>query len=252
MKRIQINFPSIFLGAGLMLAFAMQSAGPGQRINILTAEQRAILNKFSMVDLPDGLGETVPTIRISGVNLQIVNGTGVTSTTDGTGNLIVGYNELGNSNGDNRSGSHNLVVGALQSYTSYAGTVLSFDNTIGGPYSNIVGGRTSISDGFASAISGGFGNEVHSQDDSVSGGAFNIADSGTGASWVGGGAFNMANGGVSSIAGGINNSTVGFTSAVLGGDGNSAVGDNSTVSGGNLRTASGTYDWVAGGLFQDF
>jgi len=30
---------------------------------------------------------------------------------DGTGNLVVGYNELGNPNGDDRTGSHNTASG---------------------------------------------------------------------------------------------------------------------------------------------
>jgi hypothetical protein len=43
-------------------------------------------------------------------NVHVRNGLGETATTNATGNLIVGYNEdfLGD---EDRSGSHNLVVG---------------------------------------------------------------------------------------------------------------------------------------------
>ena len=52
------------------------------------------------------------TIRFSGVNVQIVDGSGNTSgAVNGRGNLIVGYNELRGS-GDVRTGSHNIVVGS--------------------------------------------------------------------------------------------------------------------------------------------
>ena len=63
------------------------------------------------------------TLRVSGVNLQIVSGAGATDgPVNGLGNLIVGYNEdeAANSCGPGgcvnrpavRTGSHNLVVGA--------------------------------------------------------------------------------------------------------------------------------------------
>src|SRR6202008_2386378 len=35
-----------------------------------------------------------PAVRISGANLQIVNGTNETYTANGTGNLIIGYDEI--------------------------------------------------------------------------------------------------------------------------------------------------------------
>ena len=55
---------------------------------------------------------------MTGANVQIVDGTGDTGgTPNGLGNLIVGYNA---SSGDTRTGSHNLVVGDLHTYTSYA------------------------------------------------------------------------------------------------------------------------------------
>lgn len=48
-----------------------------------------------------------PTIRLSGANVQIPNGEGSTNTTNGAGNLIIGYDE----NPQTQTGSHNLIGG---------------------------------------------------------------------------------------------------------------------------------------------
>ena len=45
----------------------------------LTPEQAEILSHLSIVYLDDGQGSTTKTIRISDVNVQIVNGLGVTN-----------------------------------------------------------------------------------------------------------------------------------------------------------------------------
>ena len=60
-------------------------------------------------------------ITFSGVNVRIVNGTGSTEgAVNGLGNLIVGYNEERTSPGyeNDRSGSHNIVVGNWNNFTS--------------------------------------------------------------------------------------------------------------------------------------
>ena len=62
--------------------------------------------------------EGFPELVITGANLRIVNGLEVTEQPNGTGNLIVGYNEPRLPNfvelvgPDDRTGSHNVVVGA--------------------------------------------------------------------------------------------------------------------------------------------
>ena len=81
--------------------------------------------------LDDAQGGLAKTIRITGVNVQIVNGLGATNgfpanpgstdplltPTNSVGNLIVGYNEFGNPVGDNRTGSHNIVGGRRMSFS---------------------------------------------------------------------------------------------------------------------------------------
>ena len=62
-------------------------------------------------------------IVVSGANLYVNNGTGSTGgPVNGLGNLVIGYNELRGA-GDDRSGSHNLVVGSRNNYSSYGGLV---------------------------------------------------------------------------------------------------------------------------------
>src|SRR4029453_13096922 len=79
------------------------------------AERMATLeNKLSAMTFDGAANEVV----ISGANLRIVNGLGATDTTNGVGNLIVGYNELRQPGAcvpppciNERTGSHNVVVG---------------------------------------------------------------------------------------------------------------------------------------------
>ena len=62
-------------------------------------------------------------ITISGANLHVNNGTGSTDgSVNGLGNLVIGYNELRGA-GDDRSGSHNVVVGSRNNFSSYGGLV---------------------------------------------------------------------------------------------------------------------------------
>jgi len=56
-------------------------------------------------------------IYFDGVNVHVRNGLGSTSSKNGAGNLIVGYNEVRGS-GDVRDGSHNIVVGQQLNFSS--------------------------------------------------------------------------------------------------------------------------------------
>src|SRR5262249_20909234 len=73
----------------------------------VTTEQQTILDYMSLVNLDDGDGHSLPTIRLTGVNLQVVNGLGATNgyptdpedvsrtntAVNGLGNIIIGYHE---------------------------------------------------------------------------------------------------------------------------------------------------------------
>jgi hypothetical protein len=156
MKTYQLVSLSAFSGmlASFVLGMAQApSVRSAVRIATLTPLQKEILSHMSIVHLDDGQGGTAKTIRITGTNLQVVNGLGATNgylsdphtldpgltVTNAVGNLIVGYNELGNPFGDDRTGSHNIVAGHGNSFTSHGGLVVARDNTISGVYATVSG-----------------------------------------------------------------------------------------------------------------
>jgi hypothetical protein len=81
-------------------------------------------------------------VFITGANLHIVNGLEATDTTNGLGNLIVGYNEpRGEEEGQNiRTGSHNVVVGQRHNFSRFGGLVVGFRNEISGDFASVSGG----------------------------------------------------------------------------------------------------------------
>jgi len=247
----------------------------------LTEEQEEILGHMSVVQIPtDDAGGTAKTIRFTGVNVQVVNGLGTTTgdpnqdawnslqepTANSLGNLIVGYNDprnvgLVNERGpDNRTGSHNIILGLGNNYSSVGGLLAGWMNEISGSLSSVIaghrnratglaasvtGGVLSIASGSGSTVSGGNGNTASGCDSSISGGANNVA-SGQIAS-VSGGQFNQASGSSASVSGGGNNIASNNVAAVSGGESNEASGLVSSVSGGRLNTASGGRSTVSGG-----
>jgi hypothetical protein len=224
-----------------------------------------------------------PTIQISRANLQIVNGLGTTETLNGVGNLIIGYDEEPGT----QTGSHDLMLGTGQSYTSYGAILGGLENTASGPSSFVVGAHDTAS-GPNASVSGGQQNTANTYSASVSGGSGNIAGvrgetccgnreadvypsvsggtentaEGAGAS-VSGGRHNRATDAGpdrrfedASVSGGIDNSAEGPGAWVSGGEGNaagteSAEGYNpgpSSVSGGRHNLADGTWASVSGGV----
>jgi hypothetical protein len=159
-----------------------------------------------------------PTIQFSGVNVQIVNGKGKTASTNGAGNLMIGYDENGPTEEGSKeeshlqTGSHNLIVGEQQTFTSYGGILGGYKNTITGPFASVTGGdnnvagnerdsvsggESNIADGIRSSISGGWGNHASGVGASISGGRENIASGAE--AWIGGGTANVAAGGAEAI-----------------------------------------------------
>jgi hypothetical protein len=137
-----------------------------------------------------------PTIRFSGVNVQILNGEGATESTNGEGNLVIGYDELPRT----QTGSHNLIIGDAQSFSSYGGIVAGLENTISGPDASVTGGVANEASGSLSSISGGERNKAIVEGTSVSGGLANSAENFF--SWIGGGRLNKVEGAFSAIFGG--------------------------------------------------
>ncbi len=224
---------------------------------------------IEVVPDPNVSGGTL--IRFSGVNVQIVNGTGQTNQVNGLGNLIIGYNaprqatalrdtcSLGqywnnqtdcqNNGGiwdkNFKTGSHNLIVGDQNAYSSYGGIVAGFGNVISREFAVVTGGWGNISSGQYSSISGGLDNTASGRYSSVSGGEYNKA-SGFGSS-VSGGYNNTASGMDSSVSGGDSNIASGTDSSVSGGFFNRASGGDSSISGGRNNTAGDPYSTISGG-----
>jgi hypothetical protein len=170
------------------------------------AERMSMVEKkLAAMDFDDAANEVV----ITGANLRIVNGLGATDTTNGLGNLIVGYNESRQGNPDcpsfnpctdTRTGSHNVVVGRQHNFSSLGGLVVGDLNEISGIFASISGGALNVASGPPASVSGGFRNTASGPSASVSGGADNIAR-GIDSS-VSGGAFNTASGLAASVSGG--------------------------------------------------
>ncbi|MCD4720714.1 MAG: hypothetical protein K8S13_12785 [Desulfobacula sp.] len=242
---------------------AQMSAGHSQAyVNALETRIASLESKIAALEtLLTNVTRNDNDITFSGVNVHVVNGTGTTDGTNGLGNLIVGYNESRPVPDPNdRTGSHNIVVGAKQNYSSYGGLVAGMKNTISGPYASVSGGEgnhamgtySSVSGGYNNAtggihtsVSGGQGNHAMETYSSVSGGYGNVA-SGSSSS-ISGGYSNVASGTSSSISGGGNNETSGDGASISGGGNNETSGNTASISGGSYNKASGDYSFVGGG-----
>src|SRR5215471_4967869 len=137
------------------------------------AERMATLeNKLSAMTFDGAANEVV----ISGANLRIVNGLGSTETTNGVGNLIVGYNEPRTDPTlppEVRTGSHNVVVGREHNFSSFGGLVVAQVNEISGPWASVSGGTRNTASGLNASVSGGVFNTSSGPNASVSGGEGN-------------------------------------------------------------------------------
>jgi len=175
-----------------------------------------------------------PHLIFEGVNVHIRSGSDSTNDNidqgedlTGLGNLVVGYNAERGS-GDDRSGSHNIILGDLQSFSSFGGLVAGRQNTISGEYATITAGHSNTASGYAAHVSGGWANKA----------SFHYCT-------VSGGTLNEASGWYSSVSGGYGNLASGKHASVSGGQHNTASGDYSSVSGGDDRRVSGTHEWGA-------
>ena len=116
-----------------------------------------------------------PEVVITGANLRIVNGLRGTATANGVGNLLVGYNEP-RDNGDNeRTGSHNVVVGMGHNFSSFGGLVVGRQNEVCGAFAAVSGGFDNTASGASASVSGGFDNTASGFAAAVGGGRHHLA-----------------------------------------------------------------------------
>jgi hypothetical protein len=231
---------------------SLQSSSSSQAADIdsiKTSDAFALNSYLSVVS--DSRG---PLLRFHGANVQVVNGAGSTTTVNGLGNLIVGYDEVDTSGefycttgttsagvpitdepactaegalwtgSGFKSGSHNLVGGAENNYSSFGGAVLGRQNAINYHYATVSGGNVNNAAGQYASVSGGTLNVASGRSSSVTGGVSNTA-SGPDASSVSGGSANLASGNFSSVSGGNFNVSSGSSSSISGGRGCTVAGD---------------------------
>jgi hypothetical protein len=183
-----------------------------------------------------------PEVVITGANLRIVNGLRGTATANGVGNLLLGYNEPRHDGDNERTGSHNVVVGLGHNFSSFGGLVVGRHNAIRGAFASVSGGFDNTASGESASVNGGIFNRASGPSASVSGGFDNTA-SGNAAS-VSGGDGNTANGHTAAVSGGHGNTASGHTATISGGEANTARGFSASVSGGQNRRAERDFDWA--------
>lgn len=187
-------------------------------------------------------------VIFEGANVFVQSGSGSTSSTvNGLGNLIVGYNET---SGEDQSGSHNLVVGKYQEFSSYAGVVFGYGGEVSAPFATVTGGIYNTASGSYSSVHGGVYSTASGSYSSVSGGYGNTASGSSSA--VSGGYNNTASGNYSAISGGHENYGLGDWSSILGGAYNTAgksdgTGDVAVAVGGRNNNATNNSSVVVGG-----
>jgi hypothetical protein len=128
----------------------------------------ASLAQYVTVD-PNAInGVKGPHVIFTGVNVHVRSGSGRTDdngTPTGLGNLILGYNEGPTPSGPvpggpdftgaMRSGSHNLVGGVQNAFSSVGGFVFGRANWISAQYATVSGGLNNMSAGLSSHVNGG-------------------------------------------------------------------------------------------------
>jgi hypothetical protein len=113
------------------------------------------------------------TVQFIGVNVQLLNGQGRTASINGAGNLVIGYDE--NALGFIQTGSHDLILGEEQTFTSFGGLDAGFENAITGEFASVSGGRENRASGQAAAVGGGASSGASGRFSSVGGGFGNSA-----------------------------------------------------------------------------
>jgi hypothetical protein len=138
------------------------------------------LEKYVTIDPNPINGVAGPHILITGANVHVRSGAGATDDRlsaggriTGLGNLIIGYNEP-NSTGS-RIGSHNLVGGSFNSFSSTGGLVFGLQNTLNGPYAAILSGEANTASGTNASVLGGNLNIAAGLRSTVYGGLSNTA-----------------------------------------------------------------------------
>jgi|GEM_PF-2246362 len=180
-----------------------------------TIDQRVGYNERTLSPL--SYDAKTKSVTFTGVNVQIRNGTRSTDgEPDGTGNLIVGWNEADDN--DARTGSHNIIVGSFHAWDGHSGIAVGTDHALLNAGGAAIGGEANTVAGNGAVLIGGQDNQ-----------AFGPGSAGIG------GAENRLAGPFSTFVSGLRNDAEGSFSLVIGGADMAAVDDGSVV----LETAIG-------------
>jgi hypothetical protein len=219
----------------------------GEPSALSEAEQEELkeIRKYVKV-IPSGI-DGKPTVQVTGANVQIVNGEGKTATTNGEGNLVIGYDEntgterIGGMPGK-QTGSHNLILGIEQEYTSFGGLVAGETSSVTAPWASVTGGSSNTARAPWASVTGGSVNTASGEAASVSGGLGNTASE----RWasVSGGQENTASGFISSISGGLRNTASNEEASVSGGYKNAAGFNFSSIFGGKELSTKADYEAI--------
>lgn len=80
----------------------------------------------------------------------------------------MGYNEKRESDND-RTGSHNIVIGKENNYSSFGGLAVGWMNEISGIYASVSTGYQNVAEGDYSSVSTGYQNVAQGEHSSVVG-----------------------------------------------------------------------------------
>ena len=188
------------------------------------------------------INSSTDTITLSGANLYLNNGLGSTDSTNGLGNLVIGYAEADGS--EDRTGSHSLALGVYNSWPEYGSLVNGYGNTPG-THGAILGGSDNSSSYAYSVIFSGYGNTTNNNYTAIIGGVLNTA--GGSYSTIVGGYQNKALNNYTAVVGGQSNTAQEQYSAIVGGQSNTTSGDHAVVVGGSSNESSGDDTVIVGG-----
>lgn len=167
------------------------SGGLAERVAELEVQVAAMeeILQYVRVETEEIRGVTGPHWIIEGANVHVRSGSGNTwddcnpivdpdwpncEILTGLGNLIIGYNEQFGvgppTPREVRTGSHNLIVGELHSFSSFGGFVAGINNDITGWGASVCGGVGNEASGNGASVSGGHRNLASGNWASVSGG----------------------------------------------------------------------------------
>jgi len=169
------------------------------------SEQEALISILPYIKFETKGVDGKPTIIVSEANLEVNNGASKTSTVNGTGNIVLGYDE---NKELKQTGSHNLILGSEQTYETYGSILGGSSNTDTNNGSDaFLAGTDNIVEAVGASVGGGKENNARGLDASITGGKDNKAEAAY--SGIGGGNENTTRGELSYIAGGMTNVTKG-------------------------------------------